>query len=407
MRRIGWLVLGLSVLGAMSAGAQSGKVKEPKRPKLGAGADTNDAKAYYDWGVAQLDTRADDAADALYWATRINPGWAEAFYARWVATHMSDKYRFRMYMEGDRDTRRSPEIRRIDSLYLKALTLNPFLYRKFERTMLYTFLMLANHQNGGSDAELDEMVRRALTSAHNSPRNAYIQGNFVRSLEAWANQLPTVKDKDKSYIHAERGRIFEMIGAYDSATAELQLAVKQWRNDDKDSIVVVYESKALYEHSVGMIQEKQARLDSARESYGRALEEDLAFAPAHMRLSAIDLAKGDTAGALSEMDIAAQVQPGDGLMAFQYGFALIQAGHDPEAMEQLKRAVALEPYYSAPRLLIALIYDAADMKEEATVEYKGFLTVASQGDPQRPRAMQRVAALSAPSTTSAPAPPKR
>ena len=38
-------------------------------------------------------------------------------------------------------------------------------------------------------------------------------------------------------------------------------------------------------------------------------------------------------------------------------------------MEQLKRAATLEPYYAAPVILMALVYDASDMKEEAVVQY--------------------------------------
>src|SRR6476619_1749563 len=45
--------------------------KEPRRPKLAAGADTNDARAYYDFAMQQLTKEPEDAANALYWATRL------------------------------------------------------------------------------------------------------------------------------------------------------------------------------------------------------------------------------------------------------------------------------------------------------------------------------------------------
>jgi hypothetical protein len=55
---------------------------EPKRPRLAAGADTNDARAYYDHGLAKIERDPAEAADAFYWATRINPGVADAYYGQ-------------------------------------------------------------------------------------------------------------------------------------------------------------------------------------------------------------------------------------------------------------------------------------------------------------------------------------
>ena len=41
-----------------------------KRPRLDAGADTNDALAYYNFGVAQFEREPQQAAAAFYWAAR-------------------------------------------------------------------------------------------------------------------------------------------------------------------------------------------------------------------------------------------------------------------------------------------------------------------------------------------------
>jgi tetratricopeptide (TPR) repeat protein len=395
----------------LSAGAQK-KMKEPKRPGIGKGADTNDPNAYYLWGVSQLERYPEDAADAFYWSIRLNPSWADAYYARWVALHLSEPDRWVAYEKEDSKTLRSPEVRQIDSLRLRADQLNPFLYRKFDRVMLQHFLQTAiQRQNPGIDqAELSDAIRDYLAKGgfEVKAENAYINGNFPFALQEWAAAMPGWNNK--SFVHAERGRIFYMLGAYDSAAAEMSDAVKSFRKSDKDDLVYIYQSKALYEQSLGMTFEKQSNMDAAREAYGRALAEDLSYAPAHLRLSAIDMAKGDTVGALSEMDIATQVQPSDGAIAFLYGYALIQAGHDAEAMEQLKRAAALEPYYAAPVVLMALVYDASDMKEEAAASYNAYIKLASQRDPQLARAKTRLAALSATAPTAPaatpPTPPK-
>jgi tetratricopeptide (TPR) repeat protein len=398
-----WLVLSLLAVLTLSASAQK-KVKEPKRPGIGKGADTNDPNAYYLWGVSQLERYPEDAADAFYWAIRLNPSWADAYYARWAALHLSEPDRYVAYVEGDSKTLKSAEVRQIDSLRLRAEQANPFLYRKFENVMYRHFLQTyVQRRNPSIDqAELDDAIRDLMSKGgfEDKAQSAYIAGNFPFALQEWAAALPGWKNK--SYPHAERGRIFYMLGAYDSAGAEMSSAVADFRKSDNDDLVYVYRSKALYEQAVGMIYEKEKNMDAAREAYGRALTEDLSYAPAHLRLSAIDMAKGDTAGALSEMDIATQVAPNDGTIAFLYGYALIQAGHDAEAMEQLKRATTLEPYYAAPVVLMALVYDASDMKEEAAAQYNAFIKLASQKDPQLARAKTRLAALSTTASTTTP-----
>src|SRR5262245_40997723 len=54
----------------------------PARPRLPAGADTNSGRAYYQIGLRLLERNLDSAADAFYWATRLEPDQGDALYAR-------------------------------------------------------------------------------------------------------------------------------------------------------------------------------------------------------------------------------------------------------------------------------------------------------------------------------------
>ena len=54
-------------------------------------ADTNDAQAYFDYGVRRFDDDPEAAAAAFYWSARINPGSADAWYARRAALLMTDE----------------------------------------------------------------------------------------------------------------------------------------------------------------------------------------------------------------------------------------------------------------------------------------------------------------------------
>src|ERR1051326_7645747 len=55
------------------------------RPKLPPGGDTNDAAAYYKLGANVAWRLAGVADRAFYWATRLDPTMADAYYARWDA----------------------------------------------------------------------------------------------------------------------------------------------------------------------------------------------------------------------------------------------------------------------------------------------------------------------------------
>ena len=62
---------GLALLVAVSPVFAQKNKGEPSRPPLPAGADTNDARAYYDFGLSKLEREPDRAADAFYWAVRF------------------------------------------------------------------------------------------------------------------------------------------------------------------------------------------------------------------------------------------------------------------------------------------------------------------------------------------------
>jgi hypothetical protein len=65
----------------------------PPRPPLPAtDADTNSARAYLRLGLATLDTThypEATAAEAFYWAARLDPGLSAGYYLRWAAISLA------------------------------------------------------------------------------------------------------------------------------------------------------------------------------------------------------------------------------------------------------------------------------------------------------------------------------
>ncbi|HEX7243522.1 MAG TPA: hypothetical protein VF263_24770 [Longimicrobiaceae bacterium] len=386
MRRSLLLCTALATLAALPAAAQD-RSREPKRPRLEAAADTNSAAAYYSHGVRLLDSNPGEAAGAFYWASRLEPAWADPLYARRIAMLMSWPERLRGYIEGNRSVVQSAEIRSIDSLHYRALMLNPFLRTKFDKDMFERYLeFTVRRSNPGADidpAALSYEIDRYLRSSGPYTRGwmAYAEGRFPDALEQYSQALP--RSRNRAGIHADRARIFVLVGRPDSALAEMGRAVEGMRARDDRDLVFLYESKALYEHSAGIIHEQRGDAAGAREAYGRALQEDLSYYPAHVALSGMAMAAGDTATALGEMDLAVQIRGDDAGLRHAYGEMLIRAKRTDEAAEQLRRAIEAEPYYASPYAMLGAILESKGRAAEARTHYEGFLARAARSHPLR------------------------
>lgn len=382
------------------------QLKAPtKRPSLGVDADTNDARQYYNYGLQQLERDPDAAANAFYWAARINPGWAEALYARRVALLLRQPNILQRYWFGDSRTLRSKEVRQIDSLWFQALTQNPFLYEKLDRAIYDAWIKKWSEDavgpgNGGAlevQYELQNYLRRLDPELR--AYLAYYDGRFDDALKLWADA--TKRAKYKAYYRVLRGKLFFQTGNVDSAYAEFTQALDEMRKRDKKDLVYVYESKALVEQAIGMIHERHDSLSAAREAYGRALQEDLSYYPAHVHLGYVALSLKDTATALNEMDLAVQIRAEDPMLHYVYGYTLGTAKKYAECEAQLKKAAELEPLFALPHAVLGQIYEEQQKPQDALKSYREYLARAARGDTRREGIQARVTALSSSATSGA------
>ena len=313
MRRTLILALALAAVSAAPLEAQR-RGAVPPRPALAA-ADTNDARAYLQFATQNIANRSSDAANAFYWAYQLDPTSAEALYGRYAALLVSNPRRLVNYWDGDRRTVRSPEVMAMDSLYFRALTMDPFLYRRFEMQLLRAYLRQVVREDGDGAMLPEALIEREVNSfLHDAGPwwhaiEAYGQGRFKEALGFYNDALS--RARTKSRVRAERARLFAHVGNHQSALTEFGLALTEMRREDERDLVFLYESKALTEHGIAVLHERMGNLDAAREAYGRALTEDLAFYPAHVRLGLLALAAGDTMTAVGEMDLAAQAAGAD------------------------------------------------------------------------------------------------
>jgi tetratricopeptide (TPR) repeat protein len=353
------LVLSALCLTATAAAAQ----KVPKRPELFAGADTNSWFTYYQAGLSNLRRRPDLAADDFYWAERLNPGAPEPLYAGWVAYWKRRPERFWDYIAGKRFVVESKEVQRIDSLRLKALQRNPMMYQG-----LWIELF---EDEGPLNMSLDPAMQGIIAYAHGNPMKA-------------AERLgQAVKSRENRSFRYDRALALYQIAQYDTAANELQLLLDDMKKREEKKLVRMYESKQMYEYAIGILMLAKGDTTAAREALGKALTEDLAFAPAHVALAHLSAATGDTATAVQELSQAVEIDSTDVVAQYELGVHLMMQNKTDDAKVHLRKAIALEPYFAQPYFPLAYILEFDESNAEAAEMYLAYAARATRAEEQR------------------------
>jgi tetratricopeptide (TPR) repeat protein len=377
----------------------------PKRPQLEVGTDSNQATAYYSYGMTMLQQDPRKAADAFFWAARIDPTWAQPLYAQRIALLMASDDQFVIgYIDGKKNYTHSKDARHFDSLELHARMLDPFLNRELDKDLLLRYVRaeydLYQKSDGGAEDRAEtqqfqyyvERYWRTDAPPRMKAMLALSDHRFPDALEQYRQALS--QDRDRvAEIHEERAQVFYLMGNGDSARAEMEQSLAKLRQKDAKDFVFLYESKAVLEHFIGLTYERQGQLAQAREAYGRALQEDLSYYPAHMRLGTIALAAGDTTTALSEMDLAAQIRDDEPWVQTTYATVLAQSGHLPEADQHLRHAVELDPYYATSYYVLGRVAEFAGKPADAIGDYRAFLGHTRAQDPRVAEVTRRMADL--------------
>ncbi|HEU4884271.1 MAG TPA: hypothetical protein VFT45_18595 [Longimicrobium sp.] len=381
----------LSLTGlAAAAPLQAQRVGDvPRRPRLAAAADTNDAGAYYRLGRERLERSPEEAAAAFYWASQIDPTWADPLYGRHVALLMSNPRRLVRYWDGERGTRTSAEVLAIDSLYFRALRIDPFVQRPFERELVRAVVMnILGADAPGADGALASYYTETIMQDMPPLLRARVLAGEGRAQEALHAYDQALRDnrgrrsETRRYIRHERARMFGLIGNDSAALAELQQAIDMSVEEEREELIRFYDSKAVLEHSRGMMLERAGDQNAAREAYARALLEDLSYHPAHVRMGALALAEGDTATAVQEMALAVEAGQGDPVTRVLYAMLLTRVRRLDEAQTELQAAAAAAPYWAEPWYVIGLVRDWG-APGDATEAYRRYMERARRSDPRR------------------------
>ena len=184
-------------------------------------------------------------------------------------------------------------------------------------------------------------------------------------------------------------------GKPDSAAAEIAALLAQLRAEDAKSLGNGYESKELLEYAMGLLELRRGRTKAAHDAFGRAAVENAAFSPAHAMLGEMALTAHDGATALLEYGLATETDSSDVEYIAGLGRAYQVTNHGSDAVAQFRRAVALEPMYASPYVLLGSALQDTGDKTGAVAAYSKFLMHATQSDYRRADIERKIQALGA------------
>lgn len=375
--------LSLVVAVMACAGTGTGELPVPEEPpQLPGGADNPSAWDYFRYGESIFEDSPGTAAEAFYWASRRDPVWATPMFARRLAVFLDHSYLFERYLSGNRSALRDPLVQKLDSLYLRALKLNPLLDRRLDgralkqlwRQSLRMELQFAYRGRRITDMDVTRAVERFSDEASPEFRGllAHSEGRYNDAAELYAEAL--AHDSTNASLHSDQARVLFMLGRHEDAIEHMRSAVAELRVRDEDELQRIYNSKALYLHGIGLIEEARGSRDAARQVYAEALQEDLSYYPAHVRL-------------------AAEIAPGEAAVLMSYGRLLAATDQLEEAESVFRHLTEIEPLFASPLVRLGSVLEAQGRSAEALAAFRAFVDRAANDDDGLEEANARITEL--------------
>jgi hypothetical protein len=233
---------------------------EPELP------DTNDANTYYRAGLASLWKNPSSASASFYWASQLNPGWADPYFARWYTLQVMPRVA----------RRRLPDSvqQRVDSLVLTAMIHDPFFDERLTMNdfvgQVHSHVALAQKQV--NEAVSQENQRRfqagepMLTASRlEIPHTWYLafaERHFDSASHDLAREIKKHPDALALYVYRSKAQYY--LRQYDSAAATLAAAIRRVELKDTTKLLPVYFSREMFYYASGI-----ALMDAKHDSAAR------------------------------------------------------------------------------------------------------------------------------------------
>lgn len=356
---------------ARSAWGTGATLPRPARPDVPASLDANDPVTFIALGADMLRRgRADSAAAAFYWASRLDPTLPVPYYGRSVALLLAYG-RPMPDFSGDAvwvPVAKIPAWRLavIDSLRREALARDPFL------PAIYDHLLTGRPPLHSLDDVEDPAVR------------GYWMYDFGRlDLADSLLGVALARKPGRSRLRELRARTEYALGRYDSAAVQLRILLDTLSHRDSSRLTLAYPSKELIYYALGDAEAKRGDTTASRIAFEHAIDENAAFYPAHSRLAMLAVNRKDLAGAVREIALATDVAPDDPALILLHAAALLDRGDAGQAAVELLKAIDIDPYFAKPYLFLGRAHEARGDPARAAQAYEEYAAHARVTAPDR------------------------
>jgi Tfp pilus assembly protein PilF len=355
--------------------------KEPKRPKLEAGADTNDARAYIDWGNAR-DTPWKKSFDAYYWALRLEPNEPIRYLQLFNAVYWAQSPEWRReFAMGAEFATKSKEARLLDSLVRIVNYREPFA-----------------HFSGSNCVVSRDWLDYVEGDAYLTAEHYYEQSCWTQAAQSYQKVIAKYPKHLRSRLNLVRS--LHYTGQHGLALGQLDTAIAQVRDQDAKRTSRFYVSKEQLETMRGDIYVQLQDFFNAKKAYGKALEENLSYWPAHVRLARLASIQEEHPEALQEYDQAVQLAAEDATVHYDYGLGLLRADKSADAEREFRKVIELEPHFALGYFNLGLALDRQGRKDEAVESYRRYLARAPKKQGKMVNLAQGRLAILAPTLTA-------
>ena len=367
--------------------------------------DTNDARIYYSAGISSLYRNPAQASAALYWASRLDPSWAEPYFARWYGLRRAAAMTMRMRAAATRvgASGSQPHIPAvlpesvaapIDSLLLLAYMRNPFVDESIYLSDIVAqtrgAISFMNHlQERMIDRVNDQRVAQGQIPV-NGPQRVELPHTWFLAYASrnWANAAqmlaPLVKkNPDNLELYVYRAKALYYLKQYDSCSAVLTAAMARIESKEIARTLPVYLSKEMFSYAIAGARSAAGEASAARAAYQDAVSENLGFYMAHVNLASLALAAFDTTTAITEAGTAAVISPRDPLLQVYAGYTLLQARHQSDAVDHFRTAIAADSSYAVAYMYLGEALNELKDTAQAIDAYRQYLAHARRNDDHR------------------------
>ena len=345
---------------AVSAWGTGTTLPIPARPPLPSYSDPKDPVSYLvlgDWMLRR--GRADSAAAAFFWASRLDPTLAQPYYARSVALLLVYARPHQAPFAGDVwvPVAKIPlwRLAVIDSLRREALARDPFLPPSYDHLLTGRppFWALARVRDPAA-------------------RGYWLYDFGERELADSVLGVALKKQPGRAHLRELRARAEYELGRYDSAAAQLRILLDTLSHRDSTTLGMGYSSKEMIYYALGYTHVQRADTAAARLAFESAVVENAAFYPAHLWLATLASRRGEPDVAEREMATATDIAPTDATMRLLHGVSLLENGAAGRATAELLKAIDLDPWFAKLYFYLGKAHEARGDPARAAEAYEAY-----------------------------------